>query len=168
MRQLQKAAFPAELAAVVAATGWPLDRVELEVTESMQLSHNDAVSASVAEIRRLGARVAIDDFGTGYASFGQMERLGVSKLKLDRSLIQLLDGADGAEARPSLAEAMIRLGHSLRMVVTAEGVETPAQLALLTQQGCDAIQGFVAGRPVADHLLAAELDRGCPGLPAAQ
>ena len=168
VRQLQKAAFPAELAAVVAATGWPLDRVELEVTESMQLSHNDAVSASVAEIRRLGARVAIDDFGTGYASFGQMERLGVSKLKLDRSLIQLLDGADGAEARPSLAEAMIRLGHSLRMVVTAEGVETPAQLALLTQQGCDAIQGFVAGRPVADHLLAAELDRGCPGLPAAQ
>ncbi|MEQ1701512.1 MAG: EAL domain-containing protein [Ilumatobacteraceae bacterium] len=164
VRQLQQAGFAEELAEVVTAAGWPLDRLELEITESMQHAQNDAVSACVAAIRRLGTRVAIDDFGTGYASFGQLERLGVSKLKLDRSLIQLLDGADGAAARPSLTEAMIRLGHSLGMLVTAEGVETHEQLALLTQQGCDAIQGFVAGRPVAEHLLAEELNRGCPGL----
>ena len=168
MRQLQQAGFSDDLAEVVSNAGWPFERLELEITESMQLSHNEAVSASVAAIRRLGVRVAIDDFGTGYASFGQLDQLGVSKLKLDRSLIQLLDGADGGDARPSLTEAMIRLGHSLGMVVTAEGVETHEQLALLVRQGCDAIQGFVSGRPAAEQLLADELTRGCPGLPPVQ
>jgi diguanylate cyclase (GGDEF)-like protein len=167
VRQLQQVGFADELAEVVIDSGWCFDRVELEITESIQLANNDTVTANVAAIRAMGTRVAIDDFGTGYASFGQLERLGVSKLKLDRSLIQLLDGIDGTGARPSLTEAMIRLGHSLGMVVTAEGVETPGQLRLLTHQGCDAIQGFVAARPVAEHLLAESLHRGCPGLFAA-
>ena len=90
-RQLQHESFSLDLRDVVAGSGWQLDRLELEVTESMQLSENDAVAASIAAVEAIGARFAIDDFGTGYASFGQLERLGASKLKLDRSLVQLLD-----------------------------------------------------------------------------
>ena len=155
-RQLQHESFSLDLRDVVAGSGWQLDRLELEVTESMQLSENDAVAASIAAVEAIGARFAIDDFGTGYASFGQLERLGASKLKLDRSLVQLLDEP---APRPSLPKAMIALGHSLGMVVTAEGVETQAQLQMLVTQGCDSVQGFAVGRPVSLALLAAELGR---------
>ncbi|NMD25024.1 MAG: EAL domain-containing protein [Actinobacteria bacterium] len=155
-RQLQHESFSLDLRDVVAGSGWQLDRLELEVTESMQLSENDAVAASIAAVEAIGARFAIDDFGTGYASFGQLERLGASKLKLDRSLVQLLDEP---APRPSLPKAMIALGHSLGMVVTAEGVETQDQLQMLVTQGCDSVQGFAVGRPVSLALLAAELGR---------
>jgi diguanylate cyclase (GGDEF)-like protein len=113
-------------------------------------------AASIAAVEAIGARFAIDDCGTGYASFGQLERLGASKLKLDRSLVQLLDEP---APRPSLPKAMIALGHSLGMVVTAEGVETQDQLQMLVTQGCDSVQGFAVGRPVSLALLAAELGR---------
>ena len=77
-------------------------------------------------------------------------------MKLDRSLVQLLDEP---APRPSLPKAMIALGHSLGMVVTAEGVETQDQLQMLVTQGCDSVQGFAVGRPVSLALLAAELGR---------
>ena len=155
VRQLMQPDFSGDLGALVLGSGWCLDRVELEVTESMQLSESDAVIASIDAVTQQGARLAIDDFGTGYASFGHLERLGASRLKLDRSLVALLDGPS---PRPSLPQAMISLGHSLGMCVTAEGVETQRQLQLLAQQHCDSVQGFAVGRPVRPELLHAELD----------
>ena len=156
VRQLMQPGFSSDLADRVLGSGWCLERVELEVTESMQLSESEAVIASIDAVKRQGTRLAIDDFGTGYASFGHLERLGASRLKLDRSLVALLDGPS---PRPSLPQAMISLGHSLGMVVTAEGVETQRQLQLLAQQHCDSVQGFALGRPVSHDMLRSELDR---------
>ena len=157
VRQLQDERFADDLLEIVHRAGWLPARLELEVTESMQFWQSNVATANLAAVRGAGVTVAIDDFGTGYASFGQLERLGVSRLKLDRSLIRLLDGPG---ARPALPLAMIALGHSLGIGVTAEGVETATQLRLLHAAGCDAVQGFAIGHPVAEHQLAAQLTTG--------
>lgn len=157
VHQLHRETFVGDLVDIVQRSGWRLDRLELELTESLQLTQQPMVTAGLAALDQLGVRLAIDDFGTGYASFGQLESLGASKLKLDRSLIQLLDGP---RPRPALPQAMIALGRSLGITVTAEGVATPAQLMLLAEQGCDAVQGFAIGEPVAEGRLSEELAGG--------
>jgi len=100
------------------------------------------------ELRRLrgaGVSVAIDDFGTGYSSLSKLATFPVDRLKIDRSFISDIRHENGDAP---LVAAMIALAHRLGLVVTAEGVETPEQLAFLRRNGCDVFQGYLFSPPV--------------------
>lgn len=121
------------------------ESLELEITESIAMNRTGPTLSALHELKALGLRFSIDDFGTGYSSLSQLKCCPVSKLKIDQSFVRNLtsDPIDDAIVR-----AIIFLGHSLKMRVIAEGVETGRQLALLKSYGCDEIQGFLLSRPV--------------------
>ncbi len=121
--------------------------IDLEITESLIMKDIENNIAKLRAIRDMGVHIAIDDFGTGYSSLSYLAKLPVNSLKIDRSFIAYLTGrADEL----SIVTTIISLAHSLRLKVTAEGVETPAQSALLSKLGCDEIQGYLISRPLAE------------------
>ena len=99
---------------------------------------------TLAALRRLGVKLSLDDFGTGYSSLSYLRKFRFDKLKIDRSFIRDLD--EDADARP-IVQAILALSRSLRLEVTAEGVEREPQLAYLRQEGCGFAQGFLLGHP---------------------
>jgi EAL domain-containing protein (putative c-di-GMP-specific phosphodiesterase class I) len=103
-------------------------------------------------LRERGLHVYIDDFGTGHSNLGQLKRMPIDALKIDKSLIDdVLFDNDDAE----IANAIIRLAHALNMRVVAEGVETPEQVAFLKLNGCDEIQGYLVARPLPPDKIVA-------------
>jgi EAL domain-containing protein (putative c-di-GMP-specific phosphodiesterase class I) len=128
------------------------NRLELEITETTVLETNSATVDALWKLHGRGVRIALDDFGTGYSSLSYLRRFPFDKIKIDRSFIRDL-GHEKDDS--SIILAIIGLADSMNMVVTAEGVETPEQAALLTSYGCAQAQGFLFCRPVA----AAELNR---------
>ncbi|QID17221.1 EAL domain-containing protein [Nitrogeniibacter mangrovi] len=119
--------------------------LELEVTESALMANQAAAATTLKAIQAMGVRLAIDDFGTGYSSLGYLKRFALDKLKIDRSFINdLPDDNDDAH----LTRAIIGIGHTLDMLVIAEGVETEAQERFLTELGCDQAQGYLYARPL--------------------
>ena len=108
-------------------------------------------------LKALGVSIAMDDFGTGYSSLGYLWRFGFDKLKIDRSFISALETND-ARAREIL-DTIIVLGHKLDMTVTAEGIETDYQAAVLSSLSADHFQGYLYGRPAPATELAAFLIR---------
>jgi EAL domain-containing protein (putative c-di-GMP-specific phosphodiesterase class I) len=95
-------------------------------------------------LREYGVKIALDDFGTGFSSLGYLQRFPFSKIKIDRAFIS---GLPDSEQSQAIVRSVIGLGQSLRMRVTAEGVETPEQLAWV-RNGCDEAQGYLLSRPV--------------------
>jgi EAL domain-containing protein (putative c-di-GMP-specific phosphodiesterase class I) len=143
-RQLADPDLTGTVSAVLAETGLPADGLWLELTESMLMEDVDAAAAALAALRGLGVHLSIDDFGTGYSSLAYLTRFPVDALKIDRSFVENMSRDAEDEV---VVTSVIALAHTLRLDVVAEGVETPAQLAMLTQFGCDAAQGFHLGRP---------------------
>ncbi len=137
---------------VLAETRADPEEVELELTETVAMLDPDASVRTIRALREIGFRVALDDFGTGYSSLAYLRTLPLDALKVDRSFVHDLVPQGGAA---SITQAIITLGHTLRMQVVAEGVETEEQRALLAAQGCDLMQGFLIGRP----LPSAECER---------
>jgi len=142
------------------ASGLPPELLELELTESVVMHDPEQAVERLAELKTLGVRLAIDDFGTGYSSLGALKRLPVDRLKIDRSFVRdiHIDPDDAA-----IALAAIRLGHSLRLSVLAEGVEHQAALRFLVARRCDAIQGYLISEPLPlprfEALLATQAGR---------
>ncbi|MFI5843768.1 putative bifunctional diguanylate cyclase/phosphodiesterase [Catenuloplanes sp. NPDC051500] len=133
-------------------TGFPADRLVLEITESVALQPDQQTLARLETLHERGIRLAVDDFGTGYSALSYLQRFPVSILKIDRSFISGI--ADTAKAR-RIAEAVIRLGSAFDMHVVAEGIETAEQARLLTDMGCGFGQGYYFHRPL-DPAAAAE------------
>lgn len=150
-RELQQERYAENVIRTLEEFGLPPDALEIEITESMVVQDAPRLSRMLHHLQETGVHIAIDDFGTGYSNLRYLQRFPAQRLKIDRSFITdiLASGEDAAIVR-----AIITLGHSLGMVVVAEGVEKPEQLALLKGLGCDEVQGFLLGRPVP----AAELD----------
>jgi len=144
-RQFSGSDMPATVAAVLDRTGLPSSRLELEVTESLLITNTDQALQALTALKRLGVRVVLDDFGTGYSSLSYLQRFPFDKIKVDKSFIDGLTNDSGAQA---IVSAILTMSHQLNVNVTAEGVETSAQLALLRSEHCDEIQGFLLGRPM--------------------
>lgn len=132
-------------------SGLPPTCLELELTESMIMQDPERVAASLRRLRQLGVSLSIDDFGTGYSSLAYLKRFPLDKLKIDRSFVSDIphDSNDMA-----IAQAVIALGHSLRLKVVAEGVETAEQVNFLSEQGCHSLQGFYYSPPVSAEAMA--------------
>jgi EAL domain-containing protein (putative c-di-GMP-specific phosphodiesterase class I) len=108
----------------------------------------------LVRLRQMGVNIAIDDFGTGYSNLRYLQRFPAQRLKIDRSFIT--DVMTNSEDM-AIVRAIITLGHSLGMLVVAEGVESRAQLNLLRELGCDEVQGFFTGKPVTAAELEAQI-----------
>jgi EAL domain-containing protein (putative c-di-GMP-specific phosphodiesterase class I) len=130
---------------VLAETGLQASRLELEITETVLMRDSNTNLETLRRLRNAGVRIALDDFGTGFSSLGYLQRFPFSKIKIDRAFVS---GLPGSEESQAIVRSVIGLGQSLGMKVTAEGVETPAQLAWV-RNGCDEAQGYLLSRPVA-------------------
>ncbi|MGZ3159002.1 MAG: EAL domain-containing protein [Burkholderiaceae bacterium] len=121
------------------------DLLELELTESSLMANTERTIGSLQNLRNLGVQISIDDFGTGYSSLAYLRRFPIDKLKIDIAFIrEVTSNPDDA----AIALAIIRMAHSLKLEVIAEGVETAAQLAYLRLHRCDQIQGYYFSRPL--------------------
>lgn len=151
-RQFGDERLAEDIDAIVLETGMDTAYLEVEITESAAMDNPERTFAMLDALRQRGLHVYIDDFGTGYSNLGQLKRMPIDALKIDKSLIDdvLLEG-DAAE----IATAVIRLAHTLNMRVVAEGVETPEQMAFLKARDCDEIQGFVVARPMPPEKISA-------------
>ncbi len=160
-RQFAEADFAAVVAAVLADTGFPATRLQIEVTEGLLLDPSPDTLRKLELLVQTGVRLAVDDFGIGHSSLAYLKTFPLHTLKIDRMFVR--DLAEHARDR-AIARAIIELGHSLGLKVTAEGVETAEQAHTLRQLGCDTLQGFLFARPAsaADFKRMLAL-RGTPG-----
>ncbi|WP_225008480.1 putative bifunctional diguanylate cyclase/phosphodiesterase [Novosphingobium percolationis] len=147
--QIMATDFVQTIAGIVAETGVDPRRVVLEVTEGIMLDRSDHVMGVLRELNRMGFRIALDDFGIGYSSLSYLRSFQFERIKIDRSFVQNIEGDMDAH---SILCAIVSLGHTLRMKVVAEGVETEVQRRLVQAAGCELVQGhlFWKALPVAE------------------
>ena len=134
----------AEVMEVLQQTGLPPRRLELEITETLVLEKSDQVLATLHALRALGVRISMDDFGTGYSSLSYLRSFPFDKIKIDRSFVKDLAGNREAQA---IIRSIVSLGRGLGVTITAEGVETEAELRCLRAEGCPEGQGYLFSRP---------------------
>ena len=151
--------LPDRVAAILCKTGLPAERLVFEVTESVMIDDNQSALAAMSALKKQGIRITLDDFGTGYASLSYLRRFPFDSIKIDRSFIRAL--CEDEESR-AIVRAILTLARSLRLKVTAEGVESQEQLQWLRAEGCGEVQGYLFGRAIParqiGHFLA---NRSC-------
>jgi len=129
---------------ILLETGLAPDRLELEITEGVLIEDFDRGLALLRRLKGLGVRISMDDFGSGYSSLSYLQAFPFDKIKIDRAFVMNL-GRNPQSA--AIVRAVIDLGHGLEMSIVAEGVETQEQLGFLSDEGCDAVQGYLIGKP---------------------
>jgi diguanylate cyclase (GGDEF)-like protein/PAS domain S-box-containing protein len=147
--QLTSMDFTRRVEAELEASGLDGSTLAVEITETAIMDESPAIMESIAALRRMGLTIVLDDFGTGYSSLSYLQRLAVDGLKIDASFVANLGKSHHAEV---ICEAVVKLGDALGVEVTAEGVETEAQLRQLAEMGCEKAQGFYFYRPAAAHV----------------
>jgi EAL domain-containing protein (putative c-di-GMP-specific phosphodiesterase class I) len=145
--QIESADFLPKFESMCAEAGYPLDRLQLEITEQTLVRQVELAASNVQSLRAKGVRVAIDDFGMGYSSLTYLRQFPVDVLKIDRTFIQDIQTLAQARVGVSLADAIIAMAKSLGLALIAEGVEYPAQISYLRRQACDSAQGFLFSEP---------------------
>jgi diguanylate cyclase (GGDEF)-like protein/PAS domain S-box-containing protein len=148
-----------DVTTALAGTGLPAELLELELTESVLMDVSREHSAVLERLRKIGIAIAIDDFGTGYSSLGYLRRFPADRIKIAQVFVKHLATNAGDAA---IVRATIGLAHELGIMVIAEGVETPEQLALLKEWGCAEVQGFHMARPLAVEKIAPLLRDAAP------
>jgi len=128
-----------------AAAGVPAYLIEAEITESLIVNDTERVRNALERMRRLGCRIALDDFGTGYSSLAYITRFPPDRIKIDKAFVHNLERSPSDAA---VASAILSLGKSLSITVTAEGIERASQLEWLRKRGCHEAQGFLLSRPL--------------------
>jgi EAL domain-containing protein (putative c-di-GMP-specific phosphodiesterase class I) len=152
--QFRDAGLVASVDDILRETGFAAARLELEITETTVLETNSQTVDALWQLHGRGIKIALDDFGTGYSSLSYLRRFPFNKIKIDRSFIRDL-GHEKDDS--SITLAIIGLANSMNMVVTAEGVETREQAAMLTSFGCTQAQGYLFCRPVPAEQIPAML-----------
>ena len=162
-RQFRQEALFKLVARILSETGLQPGHLEMEITESMVMHNAETSIAILKGLKEIGVHLSVDDFGTGYSSLAYLKTLPIGILKIDKSFVQDIEGPKGRKDGV-LAQAIISLGHSLKLKVIAEGVEEQAQLDFLKQNQCDEAQGYLFSRPVppeeCELILAAAKRRG--------
>jgi diguanylate cyclase (GGDEF)-like protein len=158
--QLEALDFLAQLDAAILPTGFPLSRLELEVTEGVYLDSLRSRETLLTGLAERGVRLAIDDFGSGYSSLAYLSRLPISTVKIDRSFIHEAPRSRGAA---EVVKAVVQLARGLDIRCVAEGIETGAQLEFLLDVGCPLGQGYLVARPMSALALRDWLDRSDEG-----
>jgi EAL domain-containing protein (putative c-di-GMP-specific phosphodiesterase class I) len=138
-------------------------RLELEITEGVLLTDGPATLATMQRLKSLGVRISMDDFGTGYSSLGYLRNFAFDRIKIDRSFVS---GFPASRDCAAIVNAILGLGRSLGIAVTAEGVETEEQLERMRAEGCDEAQGFLISRPLPADQARALLTREAASVPA--
>jgi diguanylate cyclase (GGDEF)-like protein len=156
-RQLDSGTLPALVEDCLAALRVPPERLVLEVTETSIMRRPAVALHTLDRLRHRGVHVAIDDFGTGFSSLSQLRRLPADILKIDRSFVS---GITHDPLDASIARTVIQLASAAGMTTIGEGVETPGQARALVEAGCDALQGYLLGRPAPPGLV--DLDGRAP------
>jgi EAL domain-containing protein (putative c-di-GMP-specific phosphodiesterase class I) len=145
-KQLGGRGLPEAIASALAESGLPGTRLEIEVTETIALDSEGAMLADLHRIHALGVSIALDDVGVAYSSLALLQLFPFDRIKIDRCFVRP-DG--GQKNNGAILNALVRLGQDLGVQVTAEGIETPEELAMVRASGCSEGQGFLLGRPVA-------------------
>ncbi|UNU12771.1 sensor domain-containing protein [Xanthomonas translucens] len=161
--QLRDRGFAERVLELCQRNNWSPKRLELELTESALIRDTESLRRCFELFEQEGVLLAVDDFGTGFSNLHYLNRFPVQRLKIDRSFVQdmLIDSGTA-----KVTQAIVQLGHALGMQVVAEGVETAQEEALLREQGCDEIQGYLHSRPLPPRELAAWLRARQSVLPA--
>lgn len=154
--QITDESLPSLVAEALRSAGLPSSRLELEITETLFLRHEEETLAFLQTMREMGVSIALDDFGTGFSSLGYLGRFPIDKLKIDRSFVS---GPGTLVQRTAIVQAVIGMARSLGMTATAEGVEDEASLAWLRLHGCMLAQGYHFARPMRAEKVAAYLER---------
>jgi len=151
-RQFGQKTLLADVAKIIADSGLTPECLELEITESLVMHNPEHAADTLQKLRAMGVTLSIDDFGTGYSSLAYLKRFPIDCVKIDRSFIKdIPNDADDM----AITKGVIALGHSLRLKVVAEGVETAEQREFLRSNGCDELQGFLFSKPLpADEVTA--------------
>jgi EAL domain-containing protein (putative c-di-GMP-specific phosphodiesterase class I) len=144
--QFRHGDLPALVHSVLLTSGLSPSRLELEITEGVLIDDFSRAVSILRRLKSLGVRIAMDDFGTGHSSLSYLQSFPFDKIKIDRAFITNLDRSPQSAA---IVRAVIGLGRGLALPVVAEGVETESQLAFLSREACNEVQGYLIGRPLA-------------------
>lgn len=144
--QFANPALPAIITSALAEAQVDPSRLELEITESVFLSDDDAVDAMFTALKRVGVRLALDDFGTGYSALGYLKKAPFDKIKIDQSFVRgaTIEGSRNG----AIISSIVNLAEALGMETTAEGVETLDELDLVRMLGCSHVQGYIYEKPL--------------------
>jgi EAL domain-containing protein (putative c-di-GMP-specific phosphodiesterase class I) len=142
--------LPAIVEQALGTWGAPPASLTLEIPESSTLSEAERTTAVLTRLKAIGVRISIDDFGSGFSSLGELKRLPIDEIKIDRPFLagMLSDKGDRA-----LVRSAIDLAHHFEIAASAEGVENPAVLDELQRLGCDYAQGFLIARPLTEKVF---------------
>jgi diguanylate cyclase (GGDEF)-like protein len=144
-RQFSDLSLISDILEIIKMTRMDPSMLNVEITESATMDDPEMTMEILAEMRAINLHLYIDDFGTGHSNLGQLRRLPIDAVKIDKSFINdVLTNNDDAE----IVTAIINLAHALKIRVVSEGIETKAQLAFLRELGCDEIQGYLVSKPV--------------------
>jgi EAL domain-containing protein (putative c-di-GMP-specific phosphodiesterase class I) len=148
--QLRDTGFAESVENIVRETGFPFDRVELEIVESALIENFDLAVSAISRLRRLGIKIALDDFGTGYSSLTYLRKLPLDKIKIDKSFVDEVGMVQSA----SIVHGVVAIARALGLKIVAEGVETVEQQRFLRICGCHYLQGYLFSKPVSAHEIA--------------
>ena len=154
--QMRQKSFGAGVVALLAETGLPATRLEIEITESSLLEESEVTQENLAAIHDAGIRIAMDDFGTGYSSLSYLRRFPIDKIKIDRSFMK--DAETSPDAR-AIIRAIAGLGISLGITTVVEGVETATQLDFARAEGLDQVQGYLFSQPQPQNVISEMMAR---------
>jgi diguanylate cyclase (GGDEF)-like protein/PAS domain S-box-containing protein len=160
--ELARPSYVAYVEAALSTAGVAAADLTLELTEETFIDgDDDTTRQTIADLDRLGVRLALDDFGKGYSSLSSLSRFPLETMKIDRAFVSAIVGGN---TDPPVIRAMVGLGHSLGLMVVAEGVENTLQLESVRALGCTAAQGYLLGRPMPAEAIAVRFvpDAGNP------
>jgi len=148
--QFRDATLAEQILKLLAATGFPANRLEIEITEGSLLEDRDQVLTIIESLKNVGVRISLDDFGTGYASLAQVNRLPLDRIKIDKSFITTIVKS---KRTAEIVNTIAALGHTLDVPISAEGVESEQIRAALEKFGCSEAQGWLFGRAVSGDAV---------------
>jgi EAL domain-containing protein (putative c-di-GMP-specific phosphodiesterase class I) len=148
--QLKDPLLDQKIAKLLVETGFPAQRLELEITESSLFDDMELALTTIESLKNLGVKLSLDDFGTGYSSLTQLQALPFDRIKIDRSFVMTMN-ENGESA--AIVNAILHLARSLKLPVTAEGIETSAIQGALSELGCADGQGWLYGKALPAQLI---------------